>query len=209
MTSIKISFAVMALTQATHTHVHHKHRMEQTASPDVYGPNGQDYKNTEASIESSDIGINVTTKGTGPKCTPGDWATVHWKASLTDGRVVSDSRSEPGGQPKIFTLGDHQVAACWDIAIRQLNQGDHATLNCPSRYAWGNAYTQAPLGGEPIPLNSDVNFDIEIEECNRVPEFSWPEHKSGSNGFKPGKCMFLHLEESANKGGDLVLSAET
>jgi len=55
----------------------------------------------------SRIGLDVLEHGTGPKCTLGDWATVHWKGSLMDGRVFTDSRDEPDGRPKIFTLGDH------------------------------------------------------------------------------------------------------
>jgi len=99
----------------------------------------------------------------------GDWATVHWTATIEDGRVVSDSRAEPGGRPKHFTLGDHQVFSCWDIAIPQLKEGSVATLHCPSFYAWGGAHTLSPLGGDPIPLHSDVDFQIEVVECNRVP----------------------------------------
>ena len=83
---------------------------------------------------------------------------------------MSDSRAEPGGRPLHFTLGDHQVFKCFDIAIPQLKEGATATLHCPSFYAWGAAFTQSPLGGEPIPLNSDVEFQIDVIECNRVPK---------------------------------------
>jgi len=73
-----------------------------------------------------------------------------------DGRVVTDSRAEPGGLPKTFALGAHEVFSCWDLAIPKLKQGAKARLTCPSYYAWGTAYTWAPIGGEPIPLGSDV-----------------------------------------------------
>ena len=136
---------------------------------DVFGPNGQNYKNINANYDVSRIGIDISQPGTGDKCRPGDWASVHYTASLEDGRIVSDSRAEPGGRPLHFTLGDHQVFSCFDIAIPQLKEGATATLHCPSTYAWGGAYTQSPLGGEPIPLHSDVDFQIDVLECNRVP----------------------------------------
>ncbi len=34
---------------------------------------------------------------------------------------------------------------------------------------WGNAFTWPAIGGEPIPLHSDIDFKAEIEECQRVP----------------------------------------
>ena len=69
----------------------------------------------------SRIGIDITSHGSGPLCTLGDWATVHWVGSLMDGRVVTDSRAEPTGLPKTFTVGDHQVLKCWDLAMPQLH----------------------------------------------------------------------------------------
>ena len=120
----------------------------------------------------SRIGINFDKKGSGPQCNTGDWTTVHWVGRLKDGRVVTDSKMEGDQRPKTFTLGDHQVFKCWDLAITQLHKGDKAHLTCPSYYAYGGAFTQAPLGGEPIPLHSDIDFDIEIVDCNRVPDFT-------------------------------------
>jgi FK506-binding protein 1 len=122
----------------------------------------------------SRIGIDIKRNGSGPTCKEGDWTTVHWVGTLNDGRVVTDSRAEPGGLPKIFTLGVSDVFKCWDLAITQLHQGDKATLHCPSFYAWGSSPNAAPLGGEPIPAGSDVTFEIEILECNRQPVWSKP-----------------------------------
>jgi len=42
--------------------------------PDVYGPNGLNYKNTSPNYDMSRIGIAITEKGKGPKCSPRDWA---------------------------------------------------------------------------------------------------------------------------------------
>ena len=38
---------------------------------------------------------------------------------------------------------------------------------CPSEFAFGSAYTPAPIGyGEPIPLNSPIKYEVEVLECN-------------------------------------------
>jgi len=94
--------------------------------PDVYGPNGANYSNVDATYDLSRIGINISEMGSGDNCKPGDWTTVHWTGTLPDGRVVTDSRAEPGGLPKTFALGDHEVFACWDFAIPKLKQGASA-----------------------------------------------------------------------------------
>lgn len=133
-----------------------------SSGPDVYGPNGDNYTNESADYDLSRIGVSVTTQGNGPKCTRGDWAIVHWKGSLNDGRVVTDSHSEGLGYPKTFAVGNAEVFKCWDLVLPQLHQGDKATVSCPSYYAWGGAYTLSPLGGEPIPLHSDITFDLEV-----------------------------------------------
>merc|ERR1711988_1201564 len=100
-----------------------------TVEPDVYGPNGENYKHDTASYDLSRIGIDIKEPGTGPKCKPGDWVTVHWQGALKDGRIITDSHQEPGGQPKTFSLGAHEVFACWDLAITQLHQGAKAHLD--------------------------------------------------------------------------------
>lgn len=177
-------------------------------SPDVYGPNGDGYENTSAGYDLSRIGISITEKGTGDKCATGDWATVHWAGYLKDGREITNSRAEPGGLPKTFSLGAHEVFACWDQALTQLHKGDKARLDCPSYYAYGGAFTQSPLGGEPIPLHSDVEFDIEVVDCNRVPEFTQQVDQPHTTTMQPGRCMYLHLEESAEEDTPLVLTCE-
>lgn len=145
---------------------------------------------------------------------PGDWATVHWKAYLMDNRMVSDSRSEGQGLPKVFSIGKSDVFKCWDLAVPQLKAGAKAKLTCPAHYAWGNAYTQAPLGGEPIPLNSDVYFDLEVLECNRVPEddnVEWTARglQPQSTTMQRDVCMYLHHRESEeHESTPLVLNCD-
>ena len=176
--------------------------------PDVYGPNGANYKNTVADYDTSRIGIDITTPGSGPKCKPGDWTTVHWAGYLKDGREITNSHAEPGGMPKTFSLGAREVFHCWDLAIAQLHQGDKAHLSCPSYFTYGGAYTWAPLGGEPIPLHSDVDFDIEVVECNRVPDFTEQVVQPKTTTMQPGRCMYLHSVAAEEEGTPLVITCE-
>lgn len=182
-------------------------KVQQMDGPDVYGPNGKDYRNTDASVDLANIGIDIHEHGKGPRCKAGDWTTVHWVATLKDGRVVSDSRAEPGGLPKTFALGAHEVFSCWDLAITKLNEGDRVTLHCPSHYAWGTAFVNAPLGGERIPTGSDVDFDLQIVECSKTPEFSTYEAQPFTSTLHANKCFSMHLMEAEDQGRDLVMSA--
>jgi hypothetical protein len=199
----------MKVTLATLALISNAQAMKQrsTGGPDVFGPNGVGYTNTDASADVANIGIDISNAGTGDNCKVGDWTTVHWVGSLPDGRVVTDSRAEPGGLPKTFALGASEVFRCWDLAIPQLKKGAKATLHCPSYYSWGGAYTQAPLGGAPIPLNTDVNFDIEIVDCNRTPVWTSYYDQPKTTTMQPNKCMWLHLEEADATANDMVLTA--
>ena len=141
-----------------------------TQGPDVYGPNGSNYKNTGADYDLSRIGIDITTQGTGPKCKPGDWTTIKYTGQLKDGRQVTNTDIERNGQPLTIALGNRESFHCFDLAIPQLTQGTKAHLDCPSYYAYGTAFTWAPVGGERIPHGSDIEFDLEVVECNRTPE---------------------------------------
>jgi len=157
----------------------------------------------------SRIGINFDKKGSGPQCTTGDWITVHWVGRLKDGRVVTDSKMEGDQRPKTFTLGDHQVFKCWDLALTQFHQGDIATLDCPSFYAYGDTFTWPPVGGEPIPLHSDIDFEIEVLECGRTPEFVQQSPQPVTTTMQSNQCMYLHWDESQSLRDDLVLSTTT
>lgn len=203
MRTLACSAAVAALISSTSAI-----SQKSSIAPDVYGPNGDNYKHDTPDYDLSRIGIDIREKGKGPKCRVGDWVTVHWVGSLKDGRVVTDSRAEPGGRPKQFALGARDVFHCWDLAIPQLSQGDKAHLDCPSYYAYGGAFTWAPVGGEPIPLHSDMDFDIEIVECNRVPVREKDETQPVTTTMQPGRCMYFHSEAGEAQGKDLVISCE-
>lgn len=86
--------------------------------PDVFGKNGEGYKNEDPTVDMAKIGIDITTPGTGDKCKETDWATINYKGSLANGEVVTDSKSEGTGLPKTFTVGRDEVFKCWDLAVQ-------------------------------------------------------------------------------------------
>jgi hypothetical protein len=179
-------------------------------SPDVFGKNGENYQNNSPNFDLSLIGIDKTTVGSGPKCTTGDWAIVHWTGSLTDGRLVTDSRAEGLGYPKTFAVGKSEVFKCWDLALPQLRKGDKATIECPARFVWGGAYTLSPLGGEPVPLWSPVVFNLEVLDCGRNPEsFAYYDYSQPhTTTLQPGKCFYLVSKTAADQNTERVLTAQ-
>jgi len=203
MKFIYSSIAIFALVNNTSA-------LKLRGEPDVYGLNGKNYSNDDSQYEYSHIGIDIQDKGDkdAKQCLPGQWATVHWTGRLMDGRVITDSRSEPGGLPKTFNVGASQVLSCWDLAIQKLNKGSKATITCPSYLAYGTAYTQSPLGGESVPAGSDMTFDFEVLDCNIHP--SNVEHvQPVSTTMQPDTCFYLHNVGSEHTSLDLVLSTES
>jgi len=144
----------------------------------------------------SRIGINISKAGSGEKCKLNDWAIVSYKGYLKDGRLVTDSSSEQDGRPKTFTVGQSEVWKCFDLAITQLKKGDVAKLSCPSYYAWGGAFTWPPVGGEPIPLNSDIDFELTVEDCNRTPKWIDYYNQPKTTTMRDDTCMYLFWKES-------------
>lgn len=51
-----------------------------------------------------------------------------------------------------------------------MTPGTKAKLSCPSYLVYGSATNvYAPFGSGWIPKNSDINYDIEIVDCNISP----------------------------------------
>jgi hypothetical protein len=94
------------------------------------------------------------------------------------------------------------------LAIPKLRKGAKATLHCPSYFAYGSAFTWPPIGGAPIPLNSDVDFDIEVVDCNRTPTWTTFYKQPKTTTMQPNKCMWLHLIEADATGNDMVLTLQ-
>lgn len=187
MKTLAITGAVAALLSSTQAI-----KVSNKIAPDVFGPEGENYRNNSPDYEMSRIGVDIHTKGDGKNCKVGDWAKIHYVGSLIDGRVVTDTHQEHDGLPVTYSVGKAEVLRCLDLGIEQLQKGTKATLHCPSFFAWGDAFTWPPVGGDPIPLNSDVNFEVEVLDCNRTPEFTEFHPDITTTTMQPGRCMYLH-----------------
>ena len=88
---------------------------------------------------------------------------------LDDGTVVLDSKNEPGGLPKTFSVGAQAVFKCWDLAVSQLHKGAKARVSCPAKLVWGSFEAISPISGMPVPKESAITFKIDVLDCNVVP----------------------------------------
>lgn len=200
MKNIAISSAVAALISSSSA-------IKVTAGPDVFGPNGTNYQNGSATYDLSRIGIDITTQGTGHQCAIGDWTTFSYQAYLKDGRMVADTTDQNDGRDTVISLGASETFKCFELALPQLKQGDAAKIHCPYDLAYGNAFTWPDVGGEPVPLHSDIDFDIIVKECNKVPERTTYFTQPVTTTMQPGVCMYLHLVAEDDVMHKLVLSA--
>lgn len=127
---------------------------------------------------------------------------------MHDGRVYTDTRQEGRGDPKIFNLGGHHVIRCLDIALSQLKAGAKAHIECPSFYAYGGAWTQSFLkGGLPLPLHADVEYQLEVLNCNEAPVKIPEPPKPKKVGMQANRQMSLHIAKDLG-ATDLVLCCQ-
>jgi hypothetical protein len=105
-------------------------------------------------------------------------------------------------------LGGHHVIRCLDIALSQLKAGAKAHIECPSFYAYGGALTQSFLkGGLPLPLHADVEYNIEVLNCNVNPVKTPEPPKPKKVGMQGNRQMSLHIAKDLG-GQDLVLTCQ-
>ena len=91
-----------------------------------------------------------------------------------------------------------------------MTPGTKAKIHCPSDLVYGTSEAKTPLGDTWVPKGSDVNFDVEVVDCNIPPETADPlKYKQPvTTTMQPDSCMYIHLVESDNTGYDLVLSSQ-
>ncbi|KAK4051365.1 FK506 binding protein proline rotamase rapamycin-binding protein [Microbotryomycetes sp. JL201] len=107
------------------------------------------------------VDIETITPGDGktfPK--KGDTVSIHYTGTLLNGKKFDSSRDR--GQPFKTRIGVGQVIKGWDQGVPQLSLGQRAKLTCSPDFAYGN---QA-VGGDLIPANSTLIFDVELLAIN-------------------------------------------
>ena len=191
-------------------------QLKSGAEPDVFGVNGLNYLNNDASLDLSEIGIDIHEDGAGEKCEQHEWATVQWKAYTPDGVKVVDSSELGDGRPRTFAIGLSEAFKCWDLVLPLLNVGTKASLKCPSSFVRGGEYSTAKFGGDEMPYDVDINFELEVLNCevpvptypktlNSAPDKHW---KVNRNPYHEGNCFYLKNKESEHESTPLVLDCD-
>lgn len=106
------------------------------------------YENAEV-LES---GVRVKRIGQVKPALPkdGDTVTVRYAGSLANGKFFDAGKFS-------FTIGRGEVISAWDEAFKFINQGQEATIFCPSSTAYGKKGA-----GKSIPPNATLIFDVSL-----------------------------------------------
>ena len=130
---------------------------EATATP--AGPPSLD---GEATYSDSGLGIIEIEPGSGPTPETGQTLSVHYTGWLSDGTRFASTHDE--GQPVAFVLGTGQVIDAWDEGLATMRAGGKRRLIVPAELGYG-----AEGRERYVPPNTDVIFDIELQEIRDTP----------------------------------------
>jgi FKBP-type peptidyl-prolyl cis-trans isomerase len=115
---------------------------------------------------SSGLQYEVTQESNDPnakKPAVGNTVTVHYTGWLADpnGNPMLDKKfdsSKDRNQPFQFVIGVGQVIKGWDEGVADMKVGEKRLLIIPANLAYGNR----AVGGNLIPANSMLVFDVEL-----------------------------------------------
>ena len=118
-----------------------------------------------AEQDPAKLGEKVTDAkvGTGASCDPGDTCVMKYAGRLKSNGQEFDSNMKGDKPPFSFTLGSGQVIKGWDVGVKGMKVGGKRTLEIPSALGYG-----AQGGGDKIPPNSDLVFDIELVDVQKA-----------------------------------------
>ena len=108
---------------------------------------------SEVVTTASGLQYEVLVQGDGPKPTPSDRVTVHYRGTLIDGTEFD--ATDRFGDPASFTLGG--VIAGWTEVLQLMNVGSKYRVVIPSELAYG-----ARGSGRTIGPNATLVFEIEL-----------------------------------------------
>ena len=106
---------------------------------------------------ASGLKYEVLTEGSGPKPAATDTVTVHYKGTLTDGKVFDSSYDR--GQPLSFPL--NRVIKGWTEGLQLMSVGSKYRLTIPSELGYG-----AAGAGGVIPPNATLICEVELLKIN-------------------------------------------
>lgn len=128
------------------------------------------YSDSQISQDRARIEIEKVRSKKGRYCATNDWAVVYFKGFDQAGELRFTNQKYGKGEPKIFRIGHYQVSKCWDIAIQTLKAGEVAKVHCPSDLDTGvNLDQYSDFGSNWVSKNTDISYEIEVEECSLSP----------------------------------------
>ena len=114
-------------------------------------------ENSKMITTASGLQYEVLTEGVGPKPTASDTVTVHYKGTLTNGKVFDSSYDR--GEPISFPLNG--VIKGWTEGLQLMSVGAKHRLTIPANLGYG-----AAGAGGVIPPNATLIFDVELLKIN-------------------------------------------
>lgn len=105
----------------------------------------------------SGLQYKVLNAGTGPKPTPADVVSVHYRGSFINGTIFDSSYER--GKPQVFPL--NRVIPGWSEALQLMHVGDKWQIVIPHYLAYG----EAGFGNE-IGPNTTLVFEMELLGIN-------------------------------------------
>ena len=128
-----------------------------TATATAPAPAPAPEENSQMITTASGLKYEVLTEGSGPKPGATDKVTVHYKGTLTNGKVFDSSYDR--GEPISFGL--NQVIAGWTEGLQLMSVGSKYRLTIPANLGYG-----AAGAGGVIPPNATLIFEVELLKIN-------------------------------------------
>lgn len=105
---------------------------------------------------SGDLVVNQIVSGEGREAIKGDFLTIHYILSLTDGKTIANTKDF--GIPFSFVLGSDEVIIGLNDGVLGMKKGEIRTIIIPPELGFGG------VEYGPIPANSTLVFTVELIE---------------------------------------------
>lgn len=109
----------------------------------------------EKDFDTTGLQIETISEGTGKTAAIGDYVSVHYTGTLTNGTKFDSSWDR--GEPFTFRLGAGNVIKGWEAGVKGMKVGEKRKLIIPPQLGYGAA------GSPPkIPSNATLIFEIDL-----------------------------------------------